>query len=53
MIFSLSYAHKVQIGQQFEDSLAIESAILKYQDVEKIQFSKGDCGLWNLQLQDF
>ena len=40
MIFSLSNAHKVHIGQQFEDSLAIESAVLKYQDAEKIRFSK-------------
>ena len=31
-------AHKVHIGQQFEDFLAFEGAIQKYQDAEKVQF---------------
>ena len=30
-------AHKVYIGQQFEDFFAFESAIQKYQDAEKVQ----------------
>ena len=33
-------AHKVHIGQQFEDFLASEIAIQKYQDVENVQFFK-------------
>ena len=35
-------AHKVHIRQQFEDFLAFETAIQKYQDAENVQFFKRD-----------